>query len=204
MENTQYVYPAKDGFRLLCAPAKLYFKLTGWTLAGEPPALDKYVLIGAPHTSNWDGMAMIGGACLGHIRLKWMAKKSLFRWPIRRAHKWIGGIEIDRSQAGNVVDQAVEAFARSQRLILLITPEGTRSRRDHWRSGFYHIAMGAGVPIAMAYLNYPSKTVGFGPTLIPTGDIEADMGIIREFYADKVGKYPENASDICLRPRTTG
>lgn len=186
-------------WRLVCPLARLTFRLLGWEIASRPPALDRYVLIGAPHTSNWDFLYMLGTACNSGMQPRWMAKDSLFRWPIGRLHRWMGGIEVDRSRPGGLVAQAVEAFAAEQPLVLLIPPEGTRGRGEHWRSGFYHIAHGAGVPVVPAYMDYPSKVVGFGPPLMPTGSIERDMAVLREFYRGKRGKYPENASEVRLR-----
>ncbi|RRJ83803.1 lysophospholipid acyltransferase family protein [Aestuariirhabdus litorea] len=167
------------------------FKLTGWTLKGAPPKERKFVLIAVPHTSNWDFPLTIGLAFLFGFKIFWMGKASLFRGPAGPIMKWLGGIPIDRSKANNVVEQVVEAFNQTDELVVTIPPEGTRSRVDQWKTGFYHIASGAGVPIALGFLDYATKTGGFGPTFYPSGDIDKDIAEIRQFYADKIGKHSD-------------
>jgi 1-acyl-sn-glycerol-3-phosphate acyltransferase len=171
-------------------------KLFGWRIEGELPEIPKYVLVGAPHTSNWDFVVMLAAAFAYSLSISWMGKKAIFRWPFGALFAWLGGIRIDRSRASGVVAQSIEAFHNSAKLILLITPEGTRKRTEHWKSGFYHIAVGAGVPIVLGFVDYPARTGGFGPTIIPTGDIESDVALMREFYADKTGKYPQQAAQV--------
>ncbi len=187
-------------WRLVCPLSRLIFRLLGWRIEGDLPALDRYVLIGAPHTSNWDFLYMLGTACNCGIQPRWMAKDSLFRWPIGKMHRWMGGIAVDRSKPGGMVGQAVAAFDSGAPLVLLIPPEGTRGHGERWRSGFYHIAREAGVPVVPGYLDYPDREVGFGPPLEVTGDAEQDMAVLREFYRGKRGKYPENASQVRLKP----
>jgi 1-acyl-sn-glycerol-3-phosphate acyltransferase len=178
-------------------------KLFGWRIEGQLPAIPKLVLIGAPHTSNWDFIVMLAAAFTHRARFNWMGKKAIFRWPFGKFFQWLGGIRIDRSVSSGVVAQSIDAFHNSAKLILTITPEGTRKKTDRWKSGFYHIAVGAGVPIVLGYVDYPAKVAGFGPVITPTGDIDGDMELMEEFYADKRGKFPEQAARVKTSEVTT-
>lgn len=122
-----------------------------------------------------------------------MGKNSLFKFPFASLMKWLGGIPIDRSKANNVVTQITEEFARNQELIVLIPPEGTRSKVDNWKTGFYHIARNANVPILLGYLDAPKKEAGIADFFTPTKDMDKDMREIRQFYSTKGGIRPENA-----------
>ena len=168
----------------------VFLWINGWRTQGALPAAPKMVMIAAPHTSNWDLPYMLFTAFVLRAKLYWMGKEAIFRWPFRGLFKWLGGIPIDRSTSNNVVDQSIAHFAKSDRLILTVPPAGTRKRVLNWKTGFYHIANGAGVPIVMGFLDYKKKIGGIGPVLQPTGDIEADMNAIRTFYQDISGKYP--------------
>jgi 1-acyl-sn-glycerol-3-phosphate acyltransferase len=168
-------------------------------MEGELPG-PKCVLIGAPHTSNWDlPIAMLLFWSL-EVGARWVGKHTIFRWPIGALMRGLGGIPLDRTNTENFVNEIVDRFNASERLVLALAPEGTRKHTDYWRSGFYWIAHGAGVPIALAYADYASKVGGIGPSIMPSGDIEADMEKIRAFYADKVGRHPEKQGSIRLRP----
>lgn len=179
---------------------KAILRLAGWNVEGAPPDVPKSLLLVAPHTSNWDLVIMLAIGFYFNLRVYWMAKQSIFRWPFRGFMMWLGGIPIDRSARHNVVDQAVAAFNSHETLMLAILPEGTRKRADFWKSGFYHMALGAKVPMALGFADYKRKIGGFGPTVMPTGDVEADMAKLREFYKDIVGKKPQNQGPIRLRP----
>ncbi len=180
--------------------ARGLLRLLGWTLVSEAPDLPKYVVIGAPHTSNWDfPIGMLGFIGLG-IKRNLMIKHTLFRPPLGWFMRALGNIPIDRSQRHNFVDQVVAAYKEADELVVALTPEGTRSYTPYWKTGFYYIALGAGVPIALGFADYATRRAGLGPTVYPTGDIEADMAVIAEFYADKTGKRPENESAIRVRP----
>lgn len=168
-------------------------KLIGWQPRGTAPDEAKYVLIGAPHTSNWDFVLFVLYAFTIRLDIHWMGKHTLFPGPFRRLMIWLGGIPIDRSQANSVVSQMVEYFANVDRLTVLITPEGTRSKVDRWKMGFYHIAIQAELPIYLGYIDSKTKTLGIVQRFQPTGDAEADMQTIQAFYADKVGLNPHNA-----------
>lgn len=172
---------------LLRLLGRLGLRLTGWRTVGNAPDLDKYVLICAPHTSNWDFPMMLFVVLKFRVDVHWMGKHTLFPFPIRALMKWLGGIPINRSAAHNTVEQAAQAFHRSESLVLIITPEGTRSKVDRWKAGFYHIAQRAKVPVQTAFLDVKSKTVGFGPLFEPTGDYDADLARIQAFYQDKQG-----------------
>lgn len=179
--------------------AHFILKLSGWRIAGTFPDLPKFVVIGAPHTSNWDfilAMLLMFGA---GERFNWIAKDSLFRGPWGGFFRSLGGIPVRRDRSTNFVAQITAAFERSERLVIVLAPEGTRRRVSHWRTGFYYMALGAKVPIVMAYVDCKHKEVGIGPMFYPTGDIHADFTQIRDFYATKVGFYPEKQGPIEIR-----
>ncbi len=163
------------------------------------PVPSKCVLIGAPHTTNFDLfialLLMVGGG----IKLNWVGKDTLFRFPMGPVFRGLGGIPVNRRKSTNFVGQMVELFAQSEELRLVVAPSGTRKKTPYWRTGFYHIAVNAGVPIVFAYGDYKRKMVGVGAQMIPSGDIRADFEIIRQFYADIQGKHPEMQSDIRIR-----
>ena len=190
-----------EGNSFIMALGKGMLRLFGWRPVGIYPDTTKFVAVGVPHTSNWDfviGMVFI--AAVG-VRAYWMAKHSLFRPPFGWLFYALGGIPINRSANFNVVEQAAQEFERRDKFVLGITPEGTRSRTEYWKSGFYHIARGAKVPIVLCFFDYRRKQIGIGPLLWPGDEVEADLEIIRAFYADKTGKYPEKVGEIRFRPR---
>ncbi|MEE8389706.1 MAG: 1-acyl-sn-glycerol-3-phosphate acyltransferase, partial [Anaerolineae bacterium] len=149
--------------------------------------------------SSWDFPFYLAMTFAFGIKCVWMGKVSLFRPPFGAIFTWLGGISIDRNSRHSVVEQAVQAFQCREEMVLGIAPEGTRKKADYWKAGFYHIAMGANVPVAFAFLDYGRKITGFGPTLMPTGDIQADMEIIRDFYKDITAKSPENYGVIRVK-----
>src|SRR5499426_3596018 len=171
-----------------------FMKAFGWGLEGRLPDVNKLVVIAAPHTSNWDLPILLSLAFALKAKACWLGKHTLFRWPYGFLFRWMGGLPVYRSASQNVVAQSVEMFRNSEKLILTIPPEGTRSKVSHWKTGFYYIALGAEVPISLGFIDYKRKVSGVGPTIYPTGDIEADMEAIRNFYANVTAKYPENAS----------
>ncbi len=179
---------------LLRRSARVYLKIFGWRLEGSPPDIPKYVIIAAPHTTNWELPMALMAAFAFRVNIYFMGKDSLFRRPFGRLFRWLGGIPVARSKSTGLVAQTVRAFDENERLVIVMAPEGTRSKTGHWRSGFYHIADGAGVPIVLAYLDYGRKVAGIGPVITPTGDVEADMRKIRVFYAHITGKHPEKSS----------
>lgn len=181
--------------------AQAILRVIGWQLVGSFPNLPKYVIVGAPHTSNWDfPLAMLLMYASG-VRFHWIGKASLFRPPFGGLFRRLRGIPIRRDRKDHVVAQIVDAFERSKNLIITIAPEGTRSLTPYWKTGFYYIALGARVPILPVFVDYPRRQVGVGPLLHPSGDIQADFAYLREFYADKVGLHPEKQGAIELRPQ---
>jgi 1-acyl-sn-glycerol-3-phosphate acyltransferase len=175
------------------AMSRLALRLMGWRAEGLTPQelerVPKYVLIAAPHTSNWDFPVTLMLCFVLRLRVYWMAKASLFAWPIGPISRWLGGIPIDRGASNNTVQRTVEAFARSERLVVIVAPEGTRGKVTHWKTGFYHMAYGAGVPIALAYLDFRRKAGGIGQLFHPAGELEADMAQIQQFYSGITGKH---------------
>jgi|SRR5262249_28454547 len=187
------IYDTPGISMLMRGLAYSFMKVFGWRLEGRLPDVNKLVVIAAPHTSNWDLPVLLSVAFALKTKACWLGKHSLFRWPFGFLFRWMGGIPVYRSASQNVVAQSVEMFRNSEKLILTIPPEGTRSKVSHWKTGFYYIALGAEIPIAMAFIDYGRKASGVGPTLYPTGNIEADMEIIRDFYINVTAKYPDKA-----------
>jgi 1-acyl-sn-glycerol-3-phosphate acyltransferase len=168
-------------------------KITGWRTHGRMPTAPKCVLVGAPHTSNWDFPYTLCIIFVLRGKIYWLGKESLFRRPFSGFFKWLGGMPIDRSRSKNVVAQSIQQFHQNDKLILTIAPAGTRKRVTKWKTGFYHIAHGANVPIALGFLDYRRKVGGIGPLISPTGDIDSDMKNIRAFYGGVTGKHPEKS-----------
>jgi 1-acyl-sn-glycerol-3-phosphate acyltransferase len=183
--------------------ARRILALFGWRLVGALPATPKYVIIAAPHTSNWDFIVAILAAAAFGLRINFMMKDELFRPAWGWFFRALGGIPINRRSNNNVVQQMVQRFAERERLALVIPPEGTRSKVTKWKTGFYYIALGAGVPILLGFADFARKQVGFGPLITPTGDIEADLAGIRAFYSGIVGKRPELFGEITTVDRST-
>jgi 1-acyl-sn-glycerol-3-phosphate acyltransferase len=198
MKYTIFDVPVLRGF--LRGLSVLYLKMIGWRREGSLPDIPQYVIIVAPHTSNWDFPIGLAFAFALEIRGYWLGKDSLFRWPFRGFFRWLGGIPIDRSRSSDVVAQMIQIFRERARLTMVVAPEGTRKKVTYWKSGFYHIARGANVPIVLAFLDYLRKAGGIGPVLNLTGDIEADMESIRAFYATVKGKYPEKQCTPAFMP----
>jgi 1-acyl-sn-glycerol-3-phosphate acyltransferase len=166
------------------------YKRHGWRAHGVAPEPRKFVLIAAPHTSNWDFVYFLGLTDELGIKPHFMAKTSLFRWPFTNFMLDMGGVPVDRSSNKNYVQQMIDEFKRRKEFMLTIAPEGTRSTVKAWKTGFYHIAMGAGVPLVVGMMDYPSKSGGLGPAIWPTGDYVADMKKVAEIYAQVTPKHP--------------
>ena len=179
--------------------ANMLLKLFGWRAVGSLADQPKCVVIVAPHTSNWDFPVLL--LLAGALRLKatWMGKHTLFRPPFGGIMRRLGGLPINRGARHNMVDQAVSSFRTHDRLVLAILPEGTRKRTPYWRSGFYHIAVGAQVPIALGFADYRGKVGGIGRVIMPSGDVDADMALIRDFYSGITGKRPDQFGEIRLK-----
>ncbi len=183
--------PAIDFFYEMRRGIWLFFyRLAGWKIVGKVPE-GKFVLIAAPHTTNWDLPLMLAVAYYFRVRLNWMGKASLFKGPFGWLMKSLGGIAIDRSKSNDMVSQVVEEYARRDEIFVAIPPEGTRGSSKRWKTGFYHIANGAQVPIVCGFLDFPSKTAGAHLAVMPTGDYPKDMAPIFDFYEGITGKFPE-------------
>ena len=167
------------------------YKSQGWKATGTIHESRRFVLVAAPHTSNWDFLYFIGLTQDLGFTPHFMAKQSLFRWPWRNFMLDMGGVPINRKSKNNVVEQMAAEFAKRDEFMLTIAPEGTRGEVGKWKTGFYHIAMAAKVPLVIGMMNYGTKTGGLGPAIMPTGDFDADMAKIMKFYNDVVPKYPE-------------
>jgi len=176
--------------------------LAGWQIdEAQRPNAPRYVLIGYPHTSNWDFiLAMLVKGALG-FHFHWIAKHTLFRWPLGPLMRALGGIGVDRSKSSGFINALVQEYAAHEALVIVITPEGTRRHRPYWKSGFYHLALAARVPLVLGYIDASRKQIGFGPTLQLSGDQQRDLTAIRAFYADKRGIHPEDAGSIQFRAR---
>jgi 1-acyl-sn-glycerol-3-phosphate acyltransferase len=174
-------------------------KLGGWEFEGDLPNLSKLIIIGAPHTSNWDFIIYLGA--LHHYRLKasFIGKHTLFRWPFGYFFRKMGGIPVDRSKAGGLVQQVVDVIGRSDRMVLLMAPEGTRKAAPFWKSGFLQIAAQAEVPILLAYVDFPNRRAGLGPLLGFDGDVTRFMDQARSFYADKQGLRSHDKGPVRVR-----
>lgn len=168
-------------------------KLAGWKVSGQLPANGrKCVMIAAPHTSNWDLPYTLMVAFALRLNIYWMGKEQIFRPPFRGLMMWLGGIPVRRESANNVVAASIESLQSADGPVqLVVPPEGTRSKARYWKTGFYYIAVGAQVPIVMAFMDYERKISGLGPVFEPTGDLEADMVTIKAFYAPFKGKNPD-------------
>jgi 1-acyl-sn-glycerol-3-phosphate acyltransferase len=167
----------------------LMLRVLGWKLEGEFPNVPKAVMVAAPHTSNWDGAITLAVVLTMSLHLHWMGKDSMFRWPFRRLLLWMGGIPVNRKLGGGLVQTTIDKFAEHASYLVLISPEGTRSATREWKTGFYKIAQGAGIPIVLCYIDFSRKVVGFGPLVSPSADSAADMRFIRDYYNDKVARH---------------
>lgn len=178
--------------------ARLVLDSVGWEAVGEPPPARKYVLIAAPHTSNWDLVLMLLASTVYGIWPSWVGKHTLFEPPLGPLMRALNGIPVDRRAAHNTVAKLAALFEERDDLVLAVPPEGTRGYAPYWKSGFYQIALAAKVPICLGYLDFRTKRAGLGPLVHPTGDVRADMAIIRAFYADKQAKYPKDQGPVRL------
>lgn len=186
------------------ALAAFLLRIGGWHVEGAPPACRKYVLIAAPHTTNWDFVWVLTFAAFYGMRIQWIGKHTLFRWPYGWIMRRLGGIPVKRDRRQSLVKQMADMLSATDSMCLVVPVEGTRGHMTHWKSGFYHIARTAGVPIAMGFLDYSRKRGGIGPLLEPTGEVARDMDRLRAFYADKLGKFPEKTSPIRLVEEESG
>jgi 1-acyl-sn-glycerol-3-phosphate acyltransferase len=171
--------------------SNLTMHLFGWKVEGTLPDLPKYVIIGAPHTSNWDFMLFLGVIFRLKVKVRYMGKAELFRNPFGWFFYYCGGVPVDRSKSQGLVEQMVEACEKTKQFVLVIAPEGTRHGVKEWKRGFYHIAKGTGMPIVMAKVDGRQKTIRVGQVFHPTDDMEADMQAIQDAFKGIVGVHPQ-------------
>ena len=179
--------------------ARLVIVMTGWKPEGHRPEPKQYVLIAAPHTTNWDFLYLIAFAWLFDMKISFMAKHTLFWPPLGWIMRAFGGLPVERHKRTNLVTALAGLFDEHEELGLVVPAEGTRGYVDYWKSGFYHIAKTAEVPIVMSFLDYERKVGGFGPAVTATEDVVGLMDAVRAYYGDKKGKYPEDFGRILLR-----
>ncbi len=179
-------------------------KILGWRVVHLPAPKGferKHVVIGYPHTSNWDFFAAMLWIAATNLPVRWVGKAELFNGFMGIIMRALGGVALNRTASKNFVDSVVDAFARTPEMVLLIAPEGTRKRAEYWRTGFYYIALEAGLPVGLAILNYKDKVMGVGAYLVPTGNIEKDFEFLADFYKDKPGHDPSKQSPVRVKPK---
>ncbi len=182
--------------------ASLVLRTARWTAVGEVPRTG--ILVGAPHTSNWDFVMMLLIMWRGGVTPRVLIKKELFRGPLAWLLTRLGGIPLDRSNPTGVVRDLVREARSGEPFLLILAAEGTRTKGEYWKSGFWRLARSARLPISLAFIDGPSRTAGFGPTIMATSDVVADMDLIREFYRDKRGINPERRTEPRLREEARG
>ena len=190
---------------MLTLLSRFFLLLWRWNVvppSGEVP--DRCVVIAAPHTSNWDFPLTLAMARVSGVPIRWLGKHQMFRGPAGPLMRALGGVPVDRSTPGGLVAALAAEFARRDQLVLVVPAEGTRSRTEYWKSGFYRIAQAADVPILCCFVDRPTRTGGFGPVVRPTGDLRADMDVIRAFYDGKVGIRPGYFGPVRLREEDEG
>ena len=165
--------------------------LLGWRFEGELPNVRKGVIIVAPHTSNWDWVVGIAGKLALGLDANWLGKHTIFRGPLGALMGWLGGIPVDRTSSHDVVAQCVTQFNARERMMLGLAPEGTRKAVTRWKTGFYHIARGADVPIVPVSFDWTRKAITIGPPLVPSGDMDADLAVFSAFFLPARGRRGE-------------
>ena len=179
------------------AVAQLVLRLSRWRTVGQVPGAA--ILVGAPHTSNWDWVAMLLLTWRDDVQARVLIKRELFRGPLAPLLRATGGIPLDRRNPGEVVRALLAEAEHDERFLLVLAAEGTRGKADFWKAGFYRISQQTGLPVTLGFIDGPTRTMGFGPTFQPTGDVSADMDQVRAFYADKHGINPELRTEPRLR-----
>lgn len=173
------------------AIANVVLKLMGYKIVGDPPVAKAYVMVAAPHTSNWDFVLMLAIAWSNGISPLWLGKKEMFKGPLGPIFRALGGIKVDRDNASGLASSLAQRAKGANAIALIVPPEGTRGKSEYWKSGFRRIAIEAELPLVLSFVDGPTKTGGFGPEFMPT-DVKSDMDRIRAFYADKQGYVPGN------------
>lgn len=166
-------------------------KLAGWKPAGQLPNLSKFLIVGAPHTSYWDGVLAVLVLWAAGLDIHWMVKKEVLDNPFGGVLRWLGAIPVDRQSPVGLVDQIVERFANQEKFVVVIAPEGTRKRVERWKTGFHRIATGANLPLVLGYADYPKRIVGIGPLMTPSSDVDADLARMQEFFKTITPRHPD-------------
>jgi 1-acyl-sn-glycerol-3-phosphate acyltransferase len=180
----------RRGSRFTRAFAHRLLGLGGWRIEGALPDAPRFVIIVAPHTSNWDFLIGVLAMFAVGVRLNWLGKHTLFRFPLGPLLRWLGGEPIDRTTNRGTVDIAVERFRTRRQWVLGIAPEGTRKRVEQWKTGFHQIAVGAGVPIVPVGFDYRRRVVGLGAPFHPAGDPARDVPALRAFFRSEMARHP--------------
>jgi 1-acyl-sn-glycerol-3-phosphate acyltransferase len=179
--------------------ARLVLRLMRWTTVVQEPIPDRCVVIAGPHTTNWDFVVMVSMARVKGVSIRWLGKDALFRPPLGWLMRAMGGLPVQRNSANGMVAALAAEFSKHDVLHLVVPAEGTRSRTEYWKSGFYRIALAADVPVVCAFVDGPTRTGGFGPVIDLTGNVRADMDKVRAFYATKDGLRPNRFGPVRLR-----
>ena len=194
MSTSPWLLDARERF------GRAWLKTYGWTIEGVAPGIPKAGVCSAPHTTNWDLPFCLAICWALRIELAWIGKNDLFSGPAGPLMRALGGVAVDRTKSLNQVQAASALFEETERLLLMVPPEGTRGRAERWKTGFYYIALSAKVPIILGYLDYEKKCGGFGEVFWPTGNIVEDESRLRSFYAGKKGKFPDQATPVYFAP----
>ena len=182
--------------------ARLGLRLSRWHTVGSVPK--RGILVGAPHTSNWDWVLTMLLAWDSRVQIRLLVKESFFKGPMAPFMRWTGAVALDREAPGETIRKLLADAETDETFLLGLAAEGTRSKAEYWKSGFYRISQQTGIPITLAFVDKPSRTVGWGPTFAPTGDVRADMDRIRAFFADKTGIRPELTTEPRLKEEGAG
>ncbi|MCB1647510.1 MAG: 1-acyl-sn-glycerol-3-phosphate acyltransferase [Pseudomonadales bacterium] len=178
---------------------KLVIRLSGWKVTGEAPDARDMMIVAAPHTSNWDAILLLGAAYTLNLRINWLVKNNLFVPVLGSILRYFGGVPVERSRNTNMVQRLVDEISNGTGTALVVPPAGTRGYTDHWKSGFYRIALAADIPVVCGFLDYDKKIAGLGPSFRLTGNVTEDMDRLRAFYEPITGRYPALKSRIVLR-----
>lgn len=171
--------------------ARLAMRVTGWRITGEFPNLPQFVVIVAPHTSNWDFFVGVMAMFAIGFRGTFLGKHTVFRWPVSLIMRWLGGVPVDRASSHNVVQQTIDYFNSRPQMLLALSPEGTRKKLPAWRTGFWYVAKGAGVPIVPAALDYHAKLIRIFAPVMPGEDIDTDIAKLRTHFDASMAKHPD-------------
>ncbi len=178
--------------RCAASIGRLMMGLRGWTIEGDFPDVPKLVMAFAPHTSNWDFPTGLWVKLALRLEVRFIAKHTLFFWPLGPLLRWLGGIPVDRQAAAGFVDEIARGVREAEKIVLVVAPEGTRKRTEKWKSGFYRIAQEAGIPILLLRFDYLRRRVLIGPLFQPSGDYEGDLAAMRALVEARMARRPEN------------